>query len=74
MDLDLEPEKYRHYYLNEIPERYRSMVDVRRFSTGERVVFLPYTEATYLRTQAWLHSRALFDEKPILDYAANVAA
>jgi ABC-type nitrate/sulfonate/bicarbonate transport system substrate-binding protein len=74
MDLDLEPEKYKHYYLNEIPERYRSMVDVRRFSTGERVVFLPYTEATYVRTQSWLHSRALFDEKPILDYAANVAA
>lgn len=74
MDLDLEPEKYKHYYLNEIPERYRSMVDVRRFSTGERVVFLPYTEATYVRTQSWLHSRALFDEQPILDYAANVAA
>jgi NitT/TauT family transport system substrate-binding protein len=75
MDLDLEPEKYKPYYLNEIPERYRSMVDVRRFSTGERIVFLPYTEATYLRTQSWLHERTLFDEKPpILDFAASVAA
>jgi ABC-type nitrate/sulfonate/bicarbonate transport system substrate-binding protein len=74
MDLDLEPEKYKRYYLNEIPERYRSMVDVRRFSPGERIVFLPYTEATYATTQAWLSERALFDETPALDYAASVAA
>jgi ABC-type nitrate/sulfonate/bicarbonate transport system substrate-binding protein len=75
MDLDIEPERYKHYYLNEIPDRYKSRVDVRRFSSGERIVFLPYTEATYARTQAWLHDRHLFDEKPpALDYAANVAA
>jgi NitT/TauT family transport system substrate-binding protein len=74
LDLDLEPEKCKRYYLNEIPERYRAMVDVRRFSPGERIVFLPYTEATYARTQAWLSERALFDETPVLDYAASVAA
>jgi NitT/TauT family transport system substrate-binding protein len=75
MDLDLEPEKYKHYYLNEIPDRYRSKVDVRRFSTGERIVFLPYTEAAYAKTQAWLHERALFDEAPAtVDYAVSVAA
>jgi NitT/TauT family transport system substrate-binding protein len=75
MDLDIEPEKYKHYYVNEIPDRYKKRVDVRRFSTGERIVFLPYTEATYTRTQAWLHDRDLFDEKPLaLDYASNVAA
>src|SRR5687768_11333249 len=44
MELDFAPEKYRHYYLNEIPERYKSKVDVRQFSPGERIVFLPYTE------------------------------
>jgi NitT/TauT family transport system substrate-binding protein len=75
MDLDLEPEKYKHYYLNEIPARYRSKVDVRRFSTGERIVFLPYTEATYAKTQAWLHERGLFDAPPgTVDYAVSVAA
>jgi hypothetical protein len=75
MDLDIEPERYKHYYLNEIPDRYKSKVDVRRFSGGERIVFLPYTESTYAKTQAWLHDRHLFDEKPpALDYAANVAA
>ena len=30
MELDLEPEKYKHYYLNEIPDRYQQLVDVRR--------------------------------------------
>jgi ABC-type nitrate/sulfonate/bicarbonate transport system substrate-binding protein len=62
MDLDFEPEHYKHYYLNEIPDRYKTKVDVRRFSTGERIVFLPYTEATYARTQAWLDERGLFDD------------
>jgi NitT/TauT family transport system substrate-binding protein len=64
MDLDVEPEKYKHYYRNEIPERYQSKVDVRCFSPGERIVFLPYTEATYANTQAWLHERKLFDASP----------
>jgi len=62
MDLDFEPEKYKHFYRNEIPERYKSSVNVQRFSTGERIVFLPYTEATHARTQEWLHERGLFEE------------
>jgi hypothetical protein len=75
MDLDFAPEKYRHYYLNEIPERYKSTVDVRRFSTGERIVFLPYTEETYAKTQAWIHERGVFEgEPPVVNYAGSVAA
>src|SRR5262245_2810766 len=61
MDLDIEPERYKHYFANEIPDRYQSTVDVRRFSPGERIVFLPYTESTYARTQAWLQERKLFE-------------
>jgi hypothetical protein len=64
MDLDFEPERYKHYYLNEIPERYKGRVDVRRFSPGERIVFLPYTEAVFSKTQAWLAERGLFAEEP----------
>jgi ABC-type nitrate/sulfonate/bicarbonate transport system substrate-binding protein len=75
MELDFAPEKYRHYYLNEIPERYKSKVDVRLFSSGERIVFLPYTEDMYARTQAWIHERGLFEGKPpAIDYASSVAA
>ena len=77
MDLDLAPEKYRHHYRNEIPERYRDKVDVRRFSPGERIVFLPYTEETYAKTQAWIHERGIFEFEgppPAADYAGSVAA
>jgi hypothetical protein len=75
MDLDFEPERYRRYYLNEIPERYKAAMDVRRFSLGERIVFLPYTEEMYRKTQAWLHRHGLFEEQaPVIDYPAFVAA
>jgi len=75
MELDFAPEKYRHFYRNEIPDRYRDKVDVRRFSTGERIVFLPYTQEVYEKTQAWIHKHGIFEGKPpVPDYAASVAA
>jgi NitT/TauT family transport system substrate-binding protein len=75
MDVDFAPEKYRHLYLNEIPARFKPRIDVRRFSMGERVVFLPYTEAVYAETQAWIHERGIFDGTPgTADYAGSVAA
>ena len=75
MDLDFEPERYKHLYLNEIPDRYKSNIDVRRFSTGERVVFLPYTEEKYAKAQAWMQEHGLFEEHvTALDYASAVAA
>jgi NitT/TauT family transport system substrate-binding protein len=61
MDIDLEPERYKHYFLNEIPARFRSLIDARRCGVGERVVFLPYTRAMFDKTQAWMHDRKLFD-------------
>jgi NitT/TauT family transport system substrate-binding protein len=73
MDLDFAPEKYKHFYLNEIPERYKSRVEVRRFAPGERIVFLPYGPDIYAKTQVWLREQGLFDAKPILDYATAVA-
>src|SRR5262249_10179080 len=75
MELGSAREKYRHYYRNEIPDRYKDQVDVRRFSTGERIVFLPYTQEVYEKTQAWIHERGIFEgEPPVADYAASVAA
>ena len=59
-DLDVAPEAYKHFYTREIPERYRAAVDVRRFSPGERIVFLPYTKEIFARTQDWLRARSLF--------------
>jgi NitT/TauT family transport system substrate-binding protein len=60
-DIDFEPERYKHYFINEIPERFRDKVDVRRFGVGERVVSQPYTQAMFEKTQAWMHARKLFD-------------
>jgi NitT/TauT family transport system substrate-binding protein len=62
MDLDLEPERYKHLYLKEIPERYHEMIDVRGFGTGERVVFLPYTAEMYEHSQRWMQERQLFED------------
>jgi hypothetical protein len=62
-DLDFAPERYKHHYLKEIPERYRDGVDVRRFGLGERVVSAPYTQAMYESAQRWLREHGLFEER-----------
>jgi ABC-type nitrate/sulfonate/bicarbonate transport system substrate-binding protein len=74
-ELDLRPELYKHHYLEMIPERYRDRTDVRIFAPGERIVFLPYTQAMFERTQGWIHERGIFERPPeAADYAASVAA
>ena len=62
MAIDLTPERYKHYYLKELPQRFRDKVDVRRFGNGERIVFLPYSEQMYRETQQWMEKRGLFEE------------
>jgi hypothetical protein len=73
MDIDLEPERYKHYFLNEIPERFHDKVDARGFGVGERVVFLPYTKAMFEQTQAWMHERNLFEVGPEAGVSYEVA-
>jgi hypothetical protein len=72
-DVDFEPEKYKHHYTKEIAPRYRDRVDVRLFGPGERVVFLPYTRATFERTQHWIHERGLFEGAAHSSYETSVA-
>jgi hypothetical protein len=72
MDIDVAPERYKHHYAQEIPERYRNRVDVRLFGPGERVVFLPYSRETFETTQRWIHERDMFEEAPSCDYNAAV--
>jgi NitT/TauT family transport system substrate-binding protein len=62
MDLDFQPERHKHHYLKEIPERFHAIIDVRGFGTGERVVFLPYTQEVYERSQRWMRERHLFED------------
>ena len=59
-DIDMMHQAYTHYYANELPERHRALVDVRRFGAGERFVFEPYTRDMYDRTQTWIDERGIF--------------
>ena len=59
-DIDLEPERYKHYFMRELPERYHELVDIQAFGPGERMVFEPYTREIFERTRKWIESWNLF--------------
>jgi hypothetical protein len=61
-DIDLRPELYTHYYREEFPERFREMMDTRRWGPGERLVFEPYTREAYEDSFAWIAAHSLFAE------------
>jgi NitT/TauT family transport system substrate-binding protein len=59
-DIDAEHQKYTHYYLREMADEFKPLVDVRAFGPGERLVFEPYTQAVYEQTHRWLKNLELF--------------
>jgi hypothetical protein len=61
-DIDLRPELYTHYYKNEFPDRFHSMMDTRRWGPGERLVFEPYTKEVYQESFDWIAAHRLFPE------------
>ena len=60
-EIDLDAERYKHFWLREMPEDLARDVDVRRFGPGERIVFEPYTRDMFERTHRWMESWELFD-------------
>ena len=62
-DIDLRPEACKHHYLKELPEKFHSMVEVRRFGPGERIVFEPYTREMYEWTHRWTKQLNVFEEQ-----------
>ena len=74
-DIDLEPERYKHYFLKELPAKYHDMVDVGGFGPGERLVFEPYTREMFERTQRWMEESKVFPEGKVdaADYGAAVS-
>ncbi len=64
-DIDLEPEKYKHYFEQDVPQRYKELVDVRAFGLAERIVFEPYTRETYERTHRWMLDLQIFPEDQV---------
>lgn len=73
-DIDLEPERYKHYLLNELPEKYHAMLDIRKCGTGERLVFEPYTHEVFEQTHRWMMVHDLFprDQAREVDYQVAV--
>lgn len=71
-DIDAEPERYKHYFLKELPSEYHDQVDVQGFGTGERIVFEPYTREVYESTRRWMRANQLFDETPQMEYEEAV--
>ena len=59
-DIDIAPELYKHYLLDELPEKYRGMLDTRLCGIGERLVFEPYTKEMYEKTHRWMVLHDLF--------------
>ena len=61
-DIDVEHQKYTHYYLREMADEFKPLVDVRAFGPGERLVFEPYTQEVYEQTHRWMQKLELFPE------------
>jgi ABC-type nitrate/sulfonate/bicarbonate transport system substrate-binding protein len=59
-DIDLRPDLYTHYYKNEFPARYHSLMDTRRWGPGERLVFERYTKEVYEQTFKWIADHGIF--------------
>jgi len=60
-DIDRMHQSFVHHYLKELPDRHASLVDVRRFGPGERIVFDAYTPETFEETRRWVMEREIFD-------------
>ena len=62
-DIDLEAEKYKHYWRREMPEDLAKIADPRRFGPGERIVFEPYTREMFEQTHRWMATWDLFTDE-----------
>jgi NitT/TauT family transport system substrate-binding protein len=61
IDIDLEPERYKHYLIDELPEAFKGLLDTRLCGIGERIVFEPYTREMYEKTHRWMLGHELFE-------------
>jgi len=66
-DIDVEHQKYTHYYLREMADEFKPLVDVRAFGPGERLVFEPYTQEVYEQTHRWMKTLELFPREQLAE-------
>jgi NitT/TauT family transport system substrate-binding protein len=62
--IDLEADRYKHYWQRELPDDLRDGVDVRGFGPGERIVFEPYTRDMFERTHRWMSAGSCSTRTP----------
>ena len=62
VDIDMNHQKYTHYYKREFPHRFHDVMDTRVFGPGERIVLAQYTKEMYDETQKWIESWNIFEE------------
>lgn len=60
MEIDLDHQRFTHYFLNDVPEEYRDRIDTAAFGPGERLVFEPYSPEIFAKTQDWVADRDIF--------------
>lgn len=63
-EIDLQAERYKHYWLREMPTDLQELADVRRFGPGERIVPQPYTREMFETTRRWMQEENLLDTTP----------
>jgi len=60
VEIDAHSERYKSYFIDHVPARYRELVDVRGFSNGKRIVFEEYTQEVYESTHRWMEDLDIF--------------
>jgi hypothetical protein len=61
-DIDLEPERCKHYFLKELPEKYHQMIDVSGFGPGEPWCSSPIRRRCSSGPNRWMEEANLFRE------------
>jgi NitT/TauT family transport system substrate-binding protein len=64
-EIDLDADRYKHFWQRELPDDLRDGVDVRRFGPGERIVFEPYSRDMFERTHRWMERWELLDPSAV---------
>src|SRR5205823_2973860 len=66
-DIDVEHQHFTHYYVREMADEFKPLVDVRAFGPGERIVFEPYTQEVYEQTHRWMKKLELFPAEQLAE-------
>src|SRR3981081_1961050 len=72
-DVDVEHQQFTHYYLREMADEFKPLVDVRAFGPGERIVFEPYTREVYEQTHRWMKKLELFPAEQLSEADYKIA-